>query len=81
MEKSENIVTKNESKNNNLGKLDKKSIYLNLGKYAFFLNHNKINYKIPEWLPVEKLDLEIASKLIEYKLKYQENKKDSNDSE
>ena len=36
MEKSENIVTKNESKNNNLGKLDKKSIYLNLGKYGFF---------------------------------------------
>ena len=81
MENSENIVTKNESKNKNLGKFDKKSIYLNLGKYGYFLNHNKINYKIPEWLPVEKLDLEIASNLIQYKLKYQESKKDSNDSE
>ena len=81
MENSDNIVIKNERKNKNLGKFDKKSIYLNLGKYGYFLNHNKINYKIPEWLPVEKLDLEIASKLIEYKLKYQENKKDSNDSE
>ena len=81
MENSENIVIKSESKNKNLGKFDKKSIYLNLGKYGYFLNHNKINYKIPEWLPVEKLDLEIASNLIQYKLKYQENKKDSNDSE
>ena len=54
MENSQNIATKNESKNNNLGKLDKKSIYLNLGKYGLFLNHNKINYKIPEWLSVEK---------------------------
>ena len=81
MENSENIVIKSESKNKNLGKFDKKSIYLNLGKYGYFLNHNKINYKIPEWLPVEKLDLEIASNLIQHKLKYQENKKDSNDSE
>ncbi len=47
----------------------------------YFLNHKKINYKIPESLPVEKLDLEISSKLIEYKLRYQENKKDSNESE
>ena len=91
MENSQNIATKNESKNNNLGKLDKKSIYLNLGKYGFFLNHNKINYKIPEWLPIDKIDLEIATNLIQHKLrdvvtagqspKYQENKKDSNDSE
>ena len=80
--KPELLMTKSESKNKNLGKFDKKSIYLNLGKYGYFLNHNKINYKIPEWLPVEKLDLEIASNLIEYKLKYQENtKKDNNDSE
>ncbi len=28
-----------------------------------------------------KIRLEIASKLIEYKLRYQENKKDSNESE
>ena len=68
-----NIVIK--SKNKNLGKFDKKSIYLNHGKYGYFLNYNKLNYKIPEWLPPEKIDLEIASNLIEYKLKYQENKK------
>ena len=82
MENSDIIVVKNESKNKNLGKFDKKSIYLNHGKYGYFLNYNKLNYKIPEWLPAEKLDLEIASNLIEYKLKYQENKKkDNNDSE
>ena len=79
--KPELLMTKTESKNKNLGKYNKKSIYLNLGKYGYFLNHNKINYKIPEWLPVEKLDLEIASNLIGYKQKYQENKKDTNDSE
>ena len=79
--KPELLMTKNESKNNNLGKLNKKSIYLNLGKYGFFLNHNKINYKIPEWLPIDKIDLEIASNLIQHKLKYQESKKDSNESE
>ena len=81
MENSENIVTKNESKNKNLGKFHKKSIYLNLGKYGYFFNHNKINYKIPEWLPIDKIDLEIASNLIQHKLKYQESKKDSNESE
>ena len=35
--KPELLMTKNESKNNNLDKLNKKSIYLNLGKYGFFL--------------------------------------------
>jgi len=48
MESSDILVTKNESKNKNLGKFDKKSIYLNYDKYGYFLNHNKINYKINE---------------------------------
>ena len=81
MENSDITVIKNESKNKNLGKFEKKAIYLNHGKYGYFLNHNKINYKIPEWLPVEKLDLEIASKLIEYKIKYAEKKENSNESD
>ena len=71
----EETTTKTDNKNKNLGKFQKKAIYLNHGKYGYFLNHNKINYKIPEWLPVKKLDLEIASKLIEYKLRHQKNKK------
>ena len=36
-----------ESKNKNLGKYNKKSIYLNHGKYGYFLNNNKVNYKYP----------------------------------
>ncbi len=79
--KPELLMTKNESKNKNLGKYNKKSIYLNLGKYGYFLNYNKLNYKIPEWLPPEKIDLEIASNLIEYKIKYAENKGNSNESD
>ena len=80
MKNSDIIVIKNESKYKTLGKFEKKAIYINHGIYGYFLNHNKIDYKIPEWLPVEKLDLEIASKLIEYKLRYQE-KKENNESE
>ena len=81
MKNSDTIVIENESKNKNLGKSEKEAIYINHGKYGYFLNHNKINYKIPEWLPVEKLDLEIATKLIEYKIKYAEKKENSNESE
>ena len=62
-----------------LGKINKKKCYLNLGKYGHYLTVDNKNYKVPEWLPPEKIDLEIASNLIEYKLKYQENKKDSNE--
>ena len=58
-----------ESKNNNLGKFDKKAIYLNHGKYGYFLTHNKKNYKVPEWVPHEKIDLELASNYIVYKKK------------
>ena len=39
------------------------------GKYGYFLTCNKKNYKIPEWFPHEKMDLEIAGKYIAYKEK------------
>jgi topoisomerase IA-like protein len=68
-----------ESKNNNLGKFDKKAIYLNHGKYGYFLTHNKINYKIPEWVPHEKIDLELASNYIDYKIKWNEKLKSENE--
>jgi len=68
-----------ESKNNNLGKFDKKAIYLNHGKYGYFLTHNKINYKIPEWVPHEKIDLELASNYIDYKIKWNEKIKSENE--
>ncbi len=79
IEDEEKTTTKTESKNRNLGKYEKKALYLNHGKYGYFLSHNKVNYKIPEWFPPEKIDLDIASRLIEYKLKFQEIK--SNESE
>ncbi len=68
-----------ESKNNNLGKFDKKAIYLNHGKYGYFLTHNKINYEIPEWVPHEKIDLELASNYIDYKIKWNEKLKSENE--
>ena len=61
-----------ESKNNNLGKFNKKSIYLNHGKYGYYLTYDKKNYKIPEWLPHEKIDLELATNFIDWKLKWDE---------
>ena len=60
---SENIV---------LGKIDKKKCYLNNGKYGHYLNHDGKNYKVPEWLPPEKMDIDIAERLIEYKIKMSE---------
>jgi topoisomerase IA-like protein len=84
------FVKPTESKNKNLGKFKKKAIYLNLGKYGYYFTHDKINYKIPEYLQKvhEKIDLELASSFIEYKIKWNEKqakeegpKKDSLDGE
>jgi DNA topoisomerase-1 len=58
--------------NKTLGKLNKKFMYLNHGKYGPFLTYDKVNYKIPEWLPAEKMDVDIAERLIEYKKKISE---------
>ncbi len=43
--------------------------YLDNGKYGHYLNHDGKNYKVPEWLAPEKLDIETAERLIEYKKK------------
>ena len=69
-----------ESTNNILGKFNKKSIYLNHGKYGFYLTYDKKNYKIPEWFPAEKMDIDIAEKLIEYKKKMADLWPDDNSS-
>lgn len=52
-----------------LGKINKKKCYLNNGKYGHYLNYDAKNYKVPEWLSPEKLDIDMAEKLIEYKKK------------
>jgi DNA topoisomerase-1 len=58
-----------ENKNIFLGKIQKNGCYVNNGKYGYFLTCEKKNYKIPDWFPHEKMDLEIAERLIEYKNK------------
>ena len=50
-----------------LGKINKKKCYLNEGKYGHYLTHDGKNYKVPEWLPIEKMDIITAERLIEYK--------------
>jgi len=56
-----------ENKNIYLGKLNKDKCYVNDGKYGYFLTCDKKNYKIPEWLSHEKMDLATAEKFIAYK--------------
>ena len=58
-----------ETENVVLGKIDLKKCYLNNGKYGHYLNHDGKNYKVPEWLAPEKLDIEMAERLIEYNKK------------
>jgi topoisomerase IA-like protein len=60
-----------ESESKVLGKINKKKCYLNHGKYGYYLTLDK-NYKVPEWLPPDKMDIEIAERLIEYKIKMSE---------
>ena len=61
-----------EYESKNLGKINNKKCYLNNGKYGFYLTHDSKNYKVPDWFPHEKMDLEIASRLLEYKKKMSE---------
>ena len=84
-----------ESDNIVIGKINKKKVYLNNGKYGHYLNHDGKNYKVPEWFPVDKFDIDVAERLIEYKKKMSEmycdessskkttkaNKKDESDSD
>ncbi len=45
------IISEYENKNNIfLGKIEKSECYVNNGKYDYFLNCGKKNYRIPEWL-------------------------------
>ena len=44
-------------------------MYLNHGQYGYYLTHDKVNYKIPDWFPHEKMDVDIAERLIQFKKK------------
>ena len=61
-----------ENKNASLGKINKKHVYLNHGKYGPYLTHDEINYKIPEWFPHEMMNVDIADRLITFKKKISE---------
>jgi topoisomerase IA-like protein len=55
-----------------LGRINKKKVYLNDGKYGHYLTYETKNYKVPEWFPVDKIDIDVAERLIEYKKKMSE---------
>ena len=61
-----------ESENIVIGKINKKKCYLNNGKYGHYLTYDGKNYKVPEWFPVDKIDIDVAERLIEYKKKMSE---------
>ena len=61
-----------ESENIVIGKINKKKCYLNNGKYGHYLTYDAKNYKVPEWFPVDKFDIDVAERLIEYKKKMSE---------
>ncbi len=47
-----------------LGKINKKKCCLNEGKYGHYLNPDGKNYKVPEWLPIENMDIVTAERLL-----------------
>ena len=54
-----------------LGKHNDTAVFLNLGKYGFYLNFNNKLFSVPACFQVQpdKFDLETAIKIIEYKSK------------
>ena len=64
-----------------LGKHDNTAIFLNQGKYGFYLNFDDKLYSVPACFQDKKFNLESAIKIIEYKSKLiKEDKKLENDS-
>ena len=52
-----------------IGKINKKKCYLNHGKYGHYLTFDSKNYKVPEWLPVDKWILILLNVSLNIKLK------------
>ena len=59
------------------------SVFLNNGKYGWYLNHNSRLYSVPQYFQKPNFGLQDAIKIIEYKKKMKEqqieNKKDFQD--
>ena len=52
-----------------LGKHNETSVYLNMGKYGFYLNYDEKLYSVPACFQNDKFNLEAAIKIIDYKSK------------
>jgi hypothetical protein len=52
-----------------LGKHNETSVYLNMGKYGYYLNFDDKLYSVPACFQTDKFNLEAAIKFIEYKSK------------
>jgi topoisomerase IA-like protein len=59
-----------------IGKYEQSSIFLNHGKYGPFLNYNDKLYSVPLCFQTPKFNLESAIKIIDFKNKWSESKKD-----
>ena len=65
-----------------LGKHNASPIFLNMGKYGYYLNYDDKLYSVPVCFQNNKFNLESAIKIIEYKNKLikEEKKLENNDS-
>jgi topoisomerase IA-like protein len=65
-----------------LGKHNESPIFLNMGKYGYYLNYDDKLYSVPVCFQNNKFNLESAIKIIEYKNKLikEEKKLENNDS-
>ena len=65
-----------------LGKYNESPIFLNMGKYGYYLNYDDKLYSVPVCFQNNKFNLESAIKIIEYKSKLikEEKKLENNDS-
>ncbi len=58
-----------------IGKYEQSSIFLNHGKYGPYLNYKDKLYSVPVVFRTPKFNLEAAIKIIDFKNKWSENKK------
>jgi len=56
-----------ETLNAYLGKFEGESIFLNNGKFSYYLNHNKKLYSVPQCFQKPTFKLKDAVKIIEYR--------------
>lgn len=58
-----------------IGKIDRKEVTIKKGKFGFYINYNKKNYSLQNYSP-EKLDIEIAKKIITNDVNKEGNEED-----